>query len=276
VTITQALREGEDYLAGCEVEEARLDAELLLEKVLGSDRTQLYAAAGRELSGDEEDEFRALLERRGRREPTAYILGEWGFRGLRLRVDPRVLIPRSETETVVERALARIRELGHPEVLDVGTGSGAIALSIADEHPGARVTAFDASDAALDVARENAEAAGVADRVRLVSHDLTNGFGSQCFDLIVSNPPYVDPGEIESLQPEVRDWEPRQALVGPGITRAVAAEALRALREGGTLVLEVGAGQAPEVAGMLDRCGYRDITVSKDLAGIDRVVEGAR
>src|SRR5204862_2870512 len=112
--------------------------------------------------------------------------------------------------------------------------------AIADEHPGAHVTAFDASDAALDVARENSELAGVADRVRLIAHDLTYGFGSRSFDLIVSNPPYVEPEEIETLQPEIRDWEPRKALVGPGIADAIAAEAFGALKAGGALVLEVG------------------------------------
>jgi release factor glutamine methyltransferase len=276
VTVAAALRAGEEYLTGCEVSEARLDAELLLEKVLGVNRTRLYAASTRDLTGEEEDDFRALLERRGRHEPTAYILGEWGFRRLTLRVDPRVLIPRAETEVVVERALANIQHLDAPEVLDVGTGSGAIALAVADEHPGARVTAFDASDAALDVARENAESAGLADRVRFVPHDLTYGFGSRRFDLIVSNPPYVEPDEIESLQPEVREWEPRQALVGNGITGAVATEALTALKEGRSLVLEVGAGQSEAVARMLRACGYRGVAVTKDLAGIERVVEGTR
>jgi release factor glutamine methyltransferase len=276
VRTSEALRHGEEYLAGCEVEEARVDAELLLGKVLGLNRTDLYADGTRELTEDEEDEFRALLEQRGRHEPTAYILGEWGFRRLTLRVDPRVLIPRQETEAVVERALAHIRELDAPEVLDVGTGSGAIALAIADEHRGASITAFDASDAALDVARENAESAGVAERVRLVAHDLTYGFGSRCFDLIVSNPPYVEPEEIESLQPEVRDWEPRKALVGTGMADAIATEALGALKAGGALVLEVGAGQAAGVAQTLRGRGYRHVLVTKDLAGIERVVEGKR
>src|SRR5207248_1742992 len=151
-------------------------------------------------------------------------------------------------EVVVDRCLDLIRDVESPEVLDVGTGSGAIALAIADEHPGACVTAFDSSDAALDVARTNAEAAGVTDRVRLVPHDLTYGFGSRCFDLIVSNPPYVEPEQIDTLQPEVRDWEPRVALVGHGMTRAVASEALDALKAGGALVLEVGSGQAEGVA----------------------------
>jgi len=276
VRVAEALREGEHFLAGCEIEESRLDAELLLGKVLGLNRTELYADGTRQLTEDQAEEFRALLARRGRHEPAAYILGEWGFRRLTVRVDPRVLIPRPETEVVVERALALVHDLETPEVLDVGTGSGAIALAIADEHPGAAVTAFDASDAALDLARENAEAAGLAGRVRLVAHDLAYGFGTRRFDLIVSNPPYVEPEEIDGLQPEVRDWEPRQALVGIGMAEAIAAEALAALKENGALVLEVAAGQADAVSAELRRLGYHDVVVTRDLAGIERVVEGRR
>jgi len=274
MTAAEALRVGEDHLAAHGVESPRVDAELLLGKVLGVGRTELYADGAQELTEEEADEFRALLERRGRHEPAAYILGEWGFRRLTLRVDPRVLIPRPETEIVVERCLARLDGNVAPEVLDVGTGSGAIALALADEHHGAAVTAFDSSDAALEVARENAEAAGLADRVRLVPHDLTYGFGSKCFDLIVSNPPYVEPEEIETLQPEVRDWEPRPALVGEGLTEAIAAEALEALKPGAALVLEVAAGRAGAVADRLRRLGYRDVAITRDLAGIERVVEG--
>jgi release factor glutamine methyltransferase len=276
VTAAEALRRGEDYLAGREVEGARLDAELLLGKVLGLNRTELYADGVRRLTEDEAEEFSALLARRGRREPVAYILGEWGFRRLTLRVDPRVLIPRPETEVVVERALAHIRDLEAPAVLDVGTGSGAIALALADEHPGAVVTAVDSSDQALDVARENVDALGLGGRIRLLAHDLADAFGARSFDLIVSNPPYVEPEEIDGLQPEVRDWEPREALVATGTTQAVAAEALRALKPGGALVLEVAAHLAADVAQLLESCGYRDIVITRDLAGSERVVEGKR
>jgi release factor glutamine methyltransferase len=276
VTIAEALREGESYLAERGIETPRVDAELLLEKTLGLARTELYAGRGRPVEGDRLDEFRALLGRRGRHEPAAYVLGEWGFRGLTLRIDPRVLIPRPETEVVVERCLALLDGIPDPEVLDVGTGSGAIALAIADEHPRAHVTAFDNSLGALEVARENSETTGLGDRVRLVEHDLTSGFGSRCFDLIVSNPPYVAPDEIESLEPEVRDWEPREALVGAGLADAIAAEAIGALKPGGALVLEVALGQAQDVAERLPRLGYEGVKVTRDLSGIERVVEGRR
>ncbi|MDQ3992033.1 MAG: peptide chain release factor N(5)-glutamine methyltransferase, partial [Actinomycetota bacterium] len=190
------------------------------------------------------------------------------------QVDPRVLVPRPETEVVVERCLALIRGIERPHVLDVGVGSGAIALAIADEHPGADVVAFDNSRDALLVARANAEAAGLLDRVRLVEHDLMRGLGPAQYDLVVSNPPYVDPGEIDALAPEVRDWEPRRALVGSGVTERLADGAREALREGGWLVLEAADGRGPEIAELLERLGYRNVQVTRDLADRERVVEG--
>ena len=159
-----------------------------------------------------------LLERRERREPLAYVLGEWGFSRLTLRVDSRVLVPRPETEIVVERCLERLIEVPAPRVLDVGTGSGAIALAIADEHAGAEVTAIDSSAAALEVARvERGGRRGWRTGCASSRHDLADGLSLGAFDLVVSNPPYVRPDEIEQLEPEVRDWEPRPALVGTGV-----------------------------------------------------------
>ena len=199
------------------------------------------------------------------------MLGEWGFRRLTLNVDRRVLVPRPETEVVVERCLACLVEVGDADVLDVGTGSGAIALSIADEHPGARVTGIDVSTGALEVAGANALRNGLA--VELHAWDLFAGLPSGPWDLVVSNPPYVLPEEIETLEPEVREWEPRQALVGVGATEAVARGALDVLRPGGALVLEVAAGDAARVASLLGALGYTDISATQDLAGRDRVVE---
>jgi release factor glutamine methyltransferase len=216
------------------------------------------------------------VARRELREPLAYVLGEWGFRGLLLKVDRRVLVPRPETEVVVERCLALLRDLAEPDVLDVGVGSGAIALAIADEHPGARVTAIDSSPDALAVARENSAALGLADRVRLLERDAAAGLREAAWDLVVSNPPYVREEELDGLQPEVRDWEPRAALVGAGATEAVAAAALPALRPGGHLVLETADGGAAEVAELLARLGFDDIRRTRDLAGRERVVEGRR
>jgi release factor glutamine methyltransferase len=234
----------------------------------------LYAELDREMTEEQVDAFDANVRRRESREPLAYILGEWGFRRLTLKTDRRALIPRPETEVVVERALEHIRDLEEPQVLDVGTGTGAIALAIADEVPRARVTAMDVSPEALALARENLELTGINGRVRLVEHDLTSGLGEHDFDLVVSNPPYVEPDELATLQPEVRDWEPHVALVASGATEKLALASREALRPGGWLVLETAAGMGDRVERLLSDFGFSDVTITPDLAGRDRVAEG--
>jgi release factor glutamine methyltransferase len=275
VTIRDALSGASARLAEAGIESARLEAELLLARACDDcARALLYAELGREMTREQIDAFEANLARREGREPLAYILGEWGFRRLTLKTDRRALIPRPETEVVVERALAHIRDQAEPRVLDVGTGTGAIALAIADEHEGARITALDVSPDALDLANENRELTGVNGRVRLVEHDLTSGLGEAEFDLVVSNPPYVEPEELETLQPEVRDWEPHVALVAQGATEAVARAATEALRPGGWLVLETAARAGERIRALLDGLGFEAVTITPDLAGRDRVVEG--
>jgi release factor glutamine methyltransferase len=276
LTLREALQEAVAELEQTGCPSPRVDAELLLAHALGLSRTELYLSFDDPLDLDAEDRFRDLVARRARREPLAYVLGEWGFRRLTLRIDRRVLIPRPETEMVVERCLELLTGLEEPEVLDVGVGSGAIALAIADEHPRARVTGFDSSDGALELARANLAATGLDGRVRLVEHDLRGGFGQGQFDLVVSNPPYVGQDEIESLEPEVRDWEPRDALVGQGATEAVVRGAHEALKDGGWLVLEVADGKAGEVAVVLAALGYAEITIGRDLAARERIVSGRR
>ena len=275
MTIGSALAAASARLAEAGIESARLEAELLLARACDDcARALLYAELDREMTQEQVDAFEANLVRRVRREPLAYVLGEWGFRRLTLRTDRRALIPRPETEIVVERALEHIRDRSEPDVLDVGTGTGAIALAIADEHEGARVTAIDVSPDALALARENLDLTGINGRVRLVEHDLTSGLGEAQFDLVVSNPPYVEPEELETLQPEVRDWEPHLALVAHGATEAVARAATEALRPGGWLVLESAAGAAERIRDALETLGYDAVAITPDLAGRDRVVEG--
>jgi release factor glutamine methyltransferase len=252
----------------------RLDAELLLASTLGIARTDLYTSFDRTLTAAEVDAFEALVARRARGEPVGYILGEWGFRRLTLCVDRRALIPRPETETVVERALARLRGLEAPRVLDVGTGSGAIALAIAHEHPGSRVVAIDASEQALSLARANVERTGLD--IELRRHDFFTGLPAGPWQLVVSNPPYVEPEELRTLMPDVRDWEPHEALVAEGATEAIAEAARDVLAQDGALVLEVAAGKARAVVAVLKQLGYDDVLASPDLAGRDRVVEGTR
>jgi len=249
----------------------RVDAELLVAHVLGKTRSRLYAS-DRAMADGELARLGALVERRRAREPLAYVLGEWGFRRLTLAVDRRALVPRPETEVVVERCLLHLRELDAPRVLDVGTGSGAIALAIADEHHGARIVAVDRSEGALALARENLSRVDVNGRVELRHGDLLAGLPGP-FDLVVSNPPYVPVAEYDSLQPEIRLYEPYEAVVGDGVWERIARDALVVLPGGGRLVLECGDGQAAAVASGLRSLGYDDVLCTPDLAGRDRVVD---
>jgi len=263
VTVEEALRLAEQELAEAGVDTPRVDAEFLVAHVLGVSRTEMYAERDREVPAG----FRPLLERRRRREPLAYVLGEWGFRRLTLRTDARALVPRPETEVVVERCLALLRDEQAQRVLDLGAGTGAIALAIADEQPAARVTAVDSSPGALALARENADSLGLPIDLR------EGGFetAQEGWDLVVSNPPYVSPEEWDALQPEIREWEPREALVGVGLHEEIAR-----IAQTRWLVLEVGDGQAQHVADALRSLAYGDVTVTPDLSGTARVVEGRR
>ena len=273
-TVAVALAGATARLGESGVQTPRVDAELLVGHVVGVSRSDLLVRSRQELERGEEDALEALVARREAREPLAYVLGEWGFRRLTLASDARALVPRPETEVVVERCLRLLASSVSPRVLDVGTGSGAIALAIVDEHPGARVTGMDASRDALALAAENAARTGIG--VELVAGDLLDGLPAGPWDLVVSNPPYVAPDEVASLAPEVRDWEPRLALVAHGHTEALVPLAHRALRPGGALVLEthdLGAARAGE---LLAAEGFDAVTVTPDLTGRDRVVEGTR
>jgi release factor glutamine methyltransferase len=262
------------------VESPRLDAELLLSEATGWERAKLAAEPEAGVPADAARRFGEMVRRRLRREPVAYVLGHKGFRAIELAVDPRVLIPRPETELLVELAL----ELRPERVLDVGTGSGAIALAIADELPGCEVVATDTSAAALEVARGNAERLGLADRVRFFEGMLPDGdMGwvgggrAETRDLIVANLPYVAETEWANLEPEVAEWEPREALLagtdGLDVIRA-AVPACAAVAP--VLALEVGAGQGSAVSELLFEAGFAEVETRPDLAGIPRVVWGQR
>jgi release factor glutamine methyltransferase len=272
-SVSDALGAATDAIAAAGSETARLDAELLLCEATGWDRAQVAAETKLRLPVGASRAFSAMVRRRIRREPVAYILGRKGFRRLEVLVDRRVLIPRPETELLVEVAL----ELAPKAVIDVGTGSGAIALAIADELPDVRVTGIDTSLDALRVAQVNCDRLGLADRVDFVSGGVSS-LPDGRFDLLVANLPYVSEAEWGSLQPEIREYEPREALVA-GQTGLEAIEALLADLGGrdprvGAIALEVGAAQADSTAGLMRTAGYEEVETRDDLAGIARVVLG--
>lgn len=268
-SVREALGGAADALEAAGVDSPRLDAELLLAEATGRDRARLAAEPEAGVPAGAARRFGGLVRRRLRREPLAYILGRKGFRSIELQVDRRVLVPRPETELLVELAL----ELRPRRVLDVGTGSGAVALAIAAELPGCEVTATDTSVSALEVARANAARLGLADRVELVEAMLPpelDGFG-----LLVANLPYVGEAEWSTLEPEVSEWEPREALLaGPDGLAVLRAAVPAAAAVAPVVGFEVGAGQAPAVSEMLFEAGFGAVETRADLAGIPRVVVG--
>ncbi|HET9197204.1 MAG TPA: peptide chain release factor N(5)-glutamine methyltransferase [Solirubrobacterales bacterium] len=275
--VREALDAAVDGLRAAGVEDPRLDAELLLGEAMGRERAALIADGGAEVPAPAARSFGEMVRRRLRREPVAYILGRKGFRNVELAVDGRVLVPRPETELLVELAL----QAQPQRVLDVGTGSGAIALAVADELPACAVTATDTSPGALEVARANAERLGLADRVRLVEGTLPRD-GAR-YDLVLANLPYVAERDWASLQPEVTEWEPREALLagadGLDAYRAFVPECAGHLRRypeqmTGALAVEVGEGQAEAVEGLMRESGFEGTETRRDLAGIERIVIG--
>ncbi len=274
-TVLKILQWTADYFADKEIDSARLEAELLLAATLGLDRVGLYVNFERPLDAVELSAFRERVQRRAQREPIQYILGETEFWSLIFNVGPEVLVPRADTEVLVEESLARIK--GSARVLDVGTGSGAIAIALAHEKPEILVTALDCSQPALDVARTNAQRNGVVDRVTCLLGDLAS-LPTGPFEMIVSNPPYIPSGDWQKLMPEVRDYEPRLALDGgdDGLQayRQLAVQAGRVLVPGGWLLVEVGIGQAADVSALFKAAGLTEIGQRDDYAGIARVVMG--
>lgn len=257
------------------IDSPRLDAELLVASALGIDRIGLYLDLNRPLQEEERSAIRPLMKRRRNREPVAYILGYRDFFGRRFEVTPDVLIPRPDTETLVEHALAQISVDAPCRVLDVGTGSGAIAVTLAAERPAARITATDISEAALQVARRNAVVHGVGDRIVFEQVDLLQGAGQ--YDVIVSNPPYIASPELEKLQDEVRMYEPEIALLagedGLDVVRRLLELSKTAAHAGAHILIEVGAEQAASVVDLgASSGGWERVAVYPDLNRTERVV----
>lgn len=281
-TLKKVLQEGTALLQRSGSPSPRLDAELLLAGVLKRDRVFLYRESGAAMEKEALERYRGLIGRRQAGEPVAYILGKKEFWSLDFIVDRRVLIPRPDTEVLVEEVirLFRDRNDGTLSFIDVGTGSGALAVTLARLFPGARVTASDISREALGIAAANSERHGVRRRIDFFRGDLLDAVKGP-FDCIVSNPPYIDAGTYARLDPGVRDFEPAGALLaGPeGIEchRALAVQAKARLRPGGWLVMEAGEGQGDRIRGLLEACGaYEDIFFRKDYGGRERVVAARR
>lgn len=278
-TVQRLLSWTADYFKRKNIDAARLTAELLLARALDCDRIRLYVDFDRPLNKDELGRFRALVERRASSEPTHYLLGAREFFGRSFRVDPRVLIPRPETELLVEEALKRLAPETAGPVLELCTGSGCIGVSLAAERPGLTVIATDLSEGALQVAADNARALGVAERCRLLQGDLYAPVAGQIFPMVVANPPYVRRGAIPTLMAEVQR-EPHGALDGGpdglDIIRRVVAGAPAYLAPGGWLLLEIGEEQGAALLSLFSSAGLQEGAILKDLAGLDRIALARR
>ncbi len=283
MTVRDIINETSQKLEAAGIPSARLDAEVLLAFCLNCDRAEFFKNPERQMSQDQMTAFQKMIARRLAFEPVAYITGRKAFWSFTLEVNPDVLIPRPDTEIIVEETIAvcRTRTLDRPRILDVGTGSGAIALALAKEIPEARIIATDISPAALAVAQKNARALGLAKTVSFMLGDLFDKVPGT-FDLIVSNPPYIGADEYETLESGVRDFEPRVALwagqTGVEFYEKLIYQAPSRLAEKGWLLLEIGAKQDKQVSAIMTATPgfYEDISVRADYAGLPRVIKGRR
>ncbi|MBF7096058.1 peptide chain release factor N(5)-glutamine methyltransferase [Alkalibacter mobilis] len=279
MNIQELLIKGTKILKEKNISTARLDSEILLAERLNKERSYFLSHYDREISKDIEVSFFEDITRRCEMEPIAYIIGKKEFMGLEFEVNRNVLIPRPDTEILVETAIEILKDKGeYASVLDMGTGSGAIGISLANYLPKIRVTAVDVDEAALETAKRNGARLNVANRMDFVLSDCFKGLKEMKFDIIVSNPPYIDLKEMGELEPNVANYEPRKALFGghDGLDfyREIAMEAPRFLKEQGHLIFEIGCGQSKDVMETMGKAGFKSIITIKDLSGLDRVVIG--
>ncbi|MGQ0793617.1 MAG: peptide chain release factor N(5)-glutamine methyltransferase [Deltaproteobacteria bacterium] len=270
---------GKEKIAEAGIENPSLEAAIMLSRALGVSTAGIYALPHGRVRPEEGRVFEGFIERRQAREPIAYILGEREFYSRAFCVNRRVLIPRPETEILVEAALAEAKSIPSPRIADVGTGSGAVGVTIACERADAMVFATDISPEALEVARENAKRHSVAERISFVQADFLSPFADSCLDIVVSNPPYVRAEDYSHLPPDVRDFEPALALIGGGVDglaaiRRVIEDSARTLASGGACIVEVGEGQSAGVREIFQSVGFTEIETKRDLSGIERVIRG--
>lgn len=269
---------GTDSLKRRAIQSPALESFLLLSKASAlQNRQELYTRAEKEIVPEIVEAYFELIERRLKREPSAYIVGYKEFYSRRFRVKPGVLIPRPETELLADEALKTLSSIQSPQVLDLGTGSGCLAVTFAKECPEALIVASDISKYALKTASENARDHSVLDKITFIEGDALNPFSEYAFDMIVSNPPYIPEGELGSLEPEVRDYEPMDSLAagpdGLDVIRKIAADAPGVLKDGGSCLIEVGIRQSEMVMDLFYKRGFSEIRSKLDINGIERVVE---
>lgn len=283
--LSEVIHHNTAWLEARGIESARLQVEWIVASILGIPRLQLHLDSNRRLEPSHLERIHDAMTRRARREPMQHILGSTSFCGLELEVTPDVLVPRPETEQLAERAWLEARAkssaLPTPRILDWGTGSGCLAIAIAVHCPQARITALDLSAAALEVATRNARRHACADRIRFVHGDGCDALPADArFDLVVTNPPYIPAPELETLEPEVRDFDPRTALDGgpDGLSfyRRLAGELATRLAPGGLVLMEFGDSQAPAIAGILSAAGWSVLEICRDHAGRDRFLLASR
>lgn len=281
LTILEAIKLSTEYLVKKGIESARLNSELMIADLLNCKRLDLYLTFERPLKDEEVDKLRQWISRRGKNEPLQYILGKADFYGLQFEVDSSVLIPRPETESLVDNIIARNKYHSKLDILDIGTGSGIIPIILAMNLPESNLTAIDVSSEAISLAKINAVKHGVLDRINFLNQDIfSTEFSAQSFDLIVSNPPYVALSEYFTLQKEIVDFEPKEAVTDEGdglkFYSFIAEKAKLWLKDGGKLYFELGKGQFSFVEEKLKMEGYSNISVTKDLANIERVIQGSK
>ena len=280
LTVLEAIKLSTDYLSKKNIEHPRINAENLLAHVLKCKRLELYLAFDRPLKEDEINDYRELIRRRGTAEPLQYIIGNVEFCGMNFKVNPSVLIPRPETELLIEKVLEFVDKNEALKILDIGTGSGNIAISLSKHLPNAHLTAIDISEDAINIAKENSEINNINGQVKFYRLDFMNENlqKNNNFDLIVSNPPYVSLKDYSDLSPELLKYEPRIALTddddGLNFYREISKKAKSLLKTGGKIFYEVGLGQSKEVKNLLIGNGFDEIEVFKDYSNIERVIKG--
>ncbi len=280
ITVLEAIKLSTEFLGQKGIESPRINAELLLADVIGCKRLDLYLAFDRPLADIELNKYREWIKRRAGFEPLQYIIGTVEFYGLILKVNSSVLIPRPETELLVEKILKRLSDVEKPNILDIGCGSGNIAIALANNLKNAQIITTDNSDQALILAKENSRYHNLTDRIKFVKHNILNDDIAKfpLFDLIVSNPPYVSKDSYSSLQKEIKDYEPREAVTdeSDGLTyyRAISNKASGNLKKGGALFFEISQGQYDDVKSIMTKNNFTNIGVVKDYQNIERIVFG--